>query len=180
MPILSSRSREQWAAVAVISGAAAVAATVGIAGAVSSTATTAPPVELTAKNRSLPGIVPGEPVKPRTPHRAPQPPPSPVRLPSPPVRIIEVAAPAPSAPVAPQSGNWDAVAACESGGNWATNTGNGYYGGLQFSQSTWDAFGGGAYASRADLASKSAQIAVAEKVLAGQGAGAWPHCGSRL
>ncbi|WP_225803326.1 transglycosylase family protein [Streptomyces sp. NK15101] len=75
---------------------------------------------------------------------------------------------------------WDAVAQCESGGNWAINTGNGFYGGLQFTNSTWAAFGGTAYAPRADLASKAQQIAVAEKVLAGQGKGAWPSCGVGL
>ncbi|MFI5686041.1 transglycosylase family protein [Streptomyces sp. NPDC051636] len=75
---------------------------------------------------------------------------------------------------------WDAVAQCESGGNWSINTGNGYYGGLQFSASTWAAYGGTQYASRADLASKSQQIAVAEKVLASQGKGAWPVCGKGL
>lgn len=75
---------------------------------------------------------------------------------------------------------WDEVAACESGGNWSTNTGNGYYGGLQFSQQTWDSFGGSQYASSADQASKSQQIAVAEKVLAQQGQGAWPNCGGPL
>lgn len=74
---------------------------------------------------------------------------------------------------------WDRVAACESGGNWHINTGNGYYGGLQFAASTWRSYGGGAYASRADLASKGAQIAVAERVLAAQGVGAWPVCGPR-
>ncbi|MER6130886.1 transglycosylase family protein [Streptomyces sp. NPDC001815] len=75
---------------------------------------------------------------------------------------------------------WDAVAQCESGGNWSINTGNGYYGGLQFSASTWAAYGGTSYASTADQASKSQQIAVAEKVLAGQGKGAWPSCGVGL
>ncbi|MFF4824292.1 transglycosylase family protein [Streptomyces sp. NPDC001312] len=75
---------------------------------------------------------------------------------------------------------WDAVAQCESGGNWSINTGNGFYGGLQFTNSTWAGYGGTAYASRADLASKSQQIAVAEKVLAGQGKGAWPVCGKGL
>ncbi|WP_432033507.1 transglycosylase family protein [Streptomyces antibioticus] len=75
---------------------------------------------------------------------------------------------------------WDAVAQCESGGNWSINTGNGYYGGLQFSASTWAAYGGTAYASRADLASKTQQITIAEKVLAGQGKGAWPTCGVGL
>jgi nucleoid-associated protein YgaU len=68
---------------------------------------------------------------------------------------------------------WDAVAQCESGGNWSINTGNGYYGGLQFSQSSWEAAGGLQYASRADLATKDQQIAVAEKLLAMQGPGAW-------
>ncbi|MGV9451799.1 transglycosylase family protein [Streptomyces sp. NPDC003635] len=75
---------------------------------------------------------------------------------------------------------WDAVAQCESGGNWSINTGNGYYGGLQFSASTWAAYGGTAYASTADQASKAQQIEIAEKVLAGQGKGAWPHCGVGL
>ncbi|WP_406366292.1 transglycosylase family protein [Streptomyces sp. NBC_00645] len=75
---------------------------------------------------------------------------------------------------------WDAVAQCEAGGNWSINTGNGYYGGLQFSASTWAAYGGTAYASTADQASKSQQIAIGEKVLAGQGKGAWPTCGVGL
>jgi murein DD-endopeptidase MepM/ murein hydrolase activator NlpD len=74
---------------------------------------------------------------------------------------------------------WEKVAACESSGNWAVNTGNGYYGGLQFSGSTWAAFGGGQYAPRADLATRDQQIAVAEKVLDGQGPGAWPTCSVR-
>lgn len=75
---------------------------------------------------------------------------------------------------------WDQVAQCESGGNWSINTGNGFYGGLQFTNSTWAAYGGTAYAQRADQASKEQQIAVAEKVLAGQGKGAWPNCGVGL
>ncbi|MEU9145599.1 transglycosylase family protein [Streptomyces sp. NPDC048349] len=74
---------------------------------------------------------------------------------------------------------WNKVAACESTSNWRINTGNGYYGGLQFSQSTWRAFGGAAYAPRADLATKDQQIAVAEKVLKGQGPQAWPQCGKK-
>jgi nucleoid-associated protein YgaU len=82
-------------------------------------------------------------------------------------------------PANADSVNWDAIAACESGGNWSINTGNGYYGGLQFSAGTWRAYGGGAYAPTANQASRSAQIAVAEKVLAGQGIGAWPTCGKR-
>ncbi|MEV3967507.1 transglycosylase family protein [Streptomyces sp. NPDC050698] len=74
---------------------------------------------------------------------------------------------------------WNKVAACESTSNWSINTGNGFYGGLQFTQSTWEAYGGRAYAARADLASKDQQIAVAEKVLDGQGPGAWPVCSAR-
>jgi hypothetical protein len=75
--------------------------------------------------------------------------------------------------------NWDAIAQCESGGNWHINTGNGYYGGLQFSRSTWQANGGGKYAGTADNASRSEQIAIAERVLRGQGIGAWPVCGKK-
>lgn len=75
---------------------------------------------------------------------------------------------------------WDAVAQCESGGNWSINTGNGYYGGLQFSASTWAAYGGTAYAATANQASKSQQITIGEKVLAAQGKGAWPTCGTGL
>ncbi|KDN83194.1 transglycosylase family protein [Kitasatospora cheerisanensis] len=74
---------------------------------------------------------------------------------------------------------WDRVAQCESGGNWGINTGNGYYGGLQFSSSTWRAYGGGQYAPSADQASRSQQIAVAERVLASQGPGAWPVCSGK-
>ncbi|MFG2504568.1 transglycosylase family protein [Streptomyces rubiginosohelvolus] len=74
---------------------------------------------------------------------------------------------------------WEKVAACESSGNWAINTGNGYYGGLQFSGSTWAAFGGTEYAPRADLATREQQIAIAERVLDGQGPGAWPTCSVR-
>jgi resuscitation-promoting factor RpfA len=76
--------------------------------------------------------------------------------------------------------NWDGVANCESGGNWSINTGNGYYGGLQFSQSTWEAYGGLEFAPRADLATKDQQIIVAERTLDGQGVGAWPTCGKYL
>ncbi|MEE1929422.1 transglycosylase family protein [Streptomyces sp. TRM 70351] len=68
---------------------------------------------------------------------------------------------------------WDRVADCESSGNWAINTGNGYYGGLQFKQSSWEAAGGLRYAPRADLATKDQQIATAERLLAMQGPGAW-------
>ncbi|MGW7072839.1 transglycosylase family protein [Streptomyces sp. NPDC054855] len=74
---------------------------------------------------------------------------------------------------------WNKVAACESTSNWSINTGNGYYGGLQFKQSTWEAYGGTAYAPRADRATKHQQIAVAEKVLKAQGPQAWPVCSER-
>lgn len=73
------------------------------------------------------------------------------------------------------SANWDAIAKGESGGNWGINTGNGYFGGLQFKQSTWDQFGGSQYAPRADLATREQQIAIAERTLAAQGPGAWPN-----
>jgi resuscitation-promoting factor RpfE len=72
--------------------------------------------------------------------------------------------------------NWDAIAACESGGNWAISTGNGYSGGLQFTPSTWRANGGSGSASGA---SREEQIRVAENVLRTQGIGAWPVCGRR-
>ncbi|MER5213371.1 transglycosylase family protein [Streptomyces sp. NPDC002838] len=80
---------------------------------------------------------------------------------------------------AADSGVWDRIAQCESGGNWHINTGNGYYGGLQFSGSTWRAYGGTAYAPTADQASKDQQIAVATKVQRAQGWGAWPTCSAR-
>jgi hypothetical protein len=75
---------------------------------------------------------------------------------------------------------WDQVAACESGNNWAINTGNGYQGGLQFSPSTWTGHGGGEFAPSADQATREQQIVVAERVLASQGPGAWPTCGTGL
>ena len=91
------------------------------------------------------------------------------------------AAPAPPVPaehpVAATSHDWDAVAQCESSGNWATNTGNGFYGGLQFTESTWSAYGG---SGNPAAASKAEQIRVAENVLAGQGPAAWPVCGTSL
>ena len=94
-------------------------------------------------------------------------------------------APAPSAPSAPSStaggstangAMWDRIAKCESGGNWSINTGNGYYGGLQFDNQTWLGAGGGAYAPRADLASRTQQIAVANTVYADRGLQPW-QCG---
>ncbi|MFF7240377.1 transglycosylase family protein [Streptomyces collinus] len=71
---------------------------------------------------------------------------------------------------------WDKVAECESGGSWSADTGNGYYGGLQISQDDWDRYGGGQYASSADQASRSQQIAVAEKILADRGTTPWATC----
>jgi uncharacterized protein YabE (DUF348 family)/transposase len=75
---------------------------------------------------------------------------------------------------------WDALAACESSGNWAINTGNGFYGGAQFDQNTWERSGGLRYAPRADLATREEQIAIAEVTRARQGRGAWPVCGAKL
>jgi hypothetical protein len=83
---------------------------------------------------------------------------------------------APASANAATSSEWNAVAQCESGGNWADNTGNGYYGGLQFSASTWSGFGGTAYAPTANEASPGEQMAIADKVVAVQGWGAWPVC----
>ncbi|WP_374224371.1 transglycosylase family protein [Streptomyces sp. ISL-94] len=74
---------------------------------------------------------------------------------------------------------WDCVADCESGGRWAVNTGNGFYGGLQFRQPTWESYGGLSFARRADLASRVQQIRVAEDVIGRQGWGAWPVCSKR-
>ncbi|MUL68187.1 hypothetical protein BOO86_27200 [Mycobacterium sp. CBMA 234] len=77
-------------------------------------------------------------------------------------------------------GEWDLVSRCESGGDWAINTGNGFHGGLQFTSATWSSFGGGQYAAEAQRATKEQQIAIAERVLASQGRGAWPVCGGPL
>ncbi|WP_448616553.1 LysM peptidoglycan-binding domain-containing protein [Modestobacter sp. URMC 112] len=85
-----------------------------------------------------------------------------------------------AAPASASEYDWTAVAQCESGGNWQINTGNGYYGGLQFSSSTWTGHGGGEFAARADLASPEQQVTVAERVLKTQGVGAWPTCGKQL
>ncbi|HSU75252.1 MAG TPA: transglycosylase family protein, partial [Terrabacter sp.] len=96
-------------------------------------------------------------------------------------------APKPAAAPAPSTGGsssgaglnlarasmWDSIAQCESTGNWHINTGNGYYGGLQFLTSTWLAYGGGDFASRADLASREQQITVANRVYADNGTSQW-------
>ncbi|NED01923.1 LysM peptidoglycan-binding domain-containing protein [Streptomyces sp. SID6648] len=81
-----------------------------------------------------------------------------------------------SGATAAEAATWDRVAECESGGMWSADLGNGYYGGLQLSQETWSAYGGTEFAPRADLASRSQQISVAEKVLDDQGPKAWPSC----
>nr|WP_250544432.1 resuscitation-promoting factor [Corynebacterium pseudotuberculosis] len=85
-----------------------------------------------------------------------------------------------SAPAVADGSVWDQLAQCESTGNWAINTGNGFSGGLQFTDSTWAGFGGTAYAPRAHLATREQQIAIAQKVQASQGWGAWPACTSKL
>jgi LysM repeat protein len=85
-----------------------------------------------------------------------------------------------AAPAADAAPNWDMLAQCESSGNWSINTGNGFSGGLQFTPSTWAAYGGTQYASSAYQATREQQISVAEKVLASQGANAWPGCTAKL
>ena len=105
--------------------------------------------------------------------------PAPVAAVSVPQAAAPAAAPVSTAAPASSGGaNWSAIAACESGGNWSANTGNGFYGGLQFTEQTWLGYGGGQYASSANQASAAQQIAVAQRVLAGQGIGAWPVCGA--
>ncbi|MBB1254706.1 transglycosylase family protein [Streptomyces alkaliterrae] len=82
-------------------------------------------------------------------------------------------------PCRPTASPWDCLARCESSGDWSANTGNGFYGGLQFWQPTWEEHGGREFAERADLATREQQIEVAERVLANQGWGAWPVCSVR-
>lgn len=112
---------------------------------------------------------------------APAPPPITAAPKPKPAPVKPKATPAPRA-VAPAvgAGRWDQLAYCESGGNWATHTANGFSGGLQFADSTWRSFGGTAYAPMAWQASREAQIAVAEKVLASAGWVAWPACSRKL
>jgi len=111
-----------------------------------------------------------------TPRPAPEPEPAPQPA-SQPAQPASPSAPAPAV----SGGPWDALAACESGGNWAINTGNGYYGGLQFSSGTWLAYGGGQYAPTANLASREQQIAIASKVRDARGGyGDWPACSAKL
>jgi uncharacterized protein YabE (DUF348 family) len=117
----------------------------------------------TAPKPAAPKTIPAAPAPPKTTTPAPAPPPAPVTTPPPAGGL-----------------NWDAVAQCESGGNWAINTGNGYYGGLQFSASTWISNGGGVYAPTANLATKAQQIAIANKLYTARGAAPWPTCGKYL
>jgi resuscitation-promoting factor RpfA len=98
--------------------------------------------------------------------------------------VVAVAAAAPVVAVAAPSHAttvraWDRLAQCESSGRWHINTGNGYYGGLQISASTWRAYGGSRYAALPSRASKAQQIRVAERIRRGQGWGAWPVCSVR-
>ncbi|TFV61054.1 resuscitation-promoting factor [Mycobacterium sp. PS03-16] len=95
--------------------------------------------------------------------------------------VLRVGAkPGTEVPPVRQGATWDALAQCEAGGNWAINTGNGYYGGVQFDQNTWERNGGLRYAARADLATREEQIAIAEVTRARQGWGAWPTCSGRV
>lgn len=95
--------------------------------------------------------------------------------------VVRVGAkPGTEVPPVSQGATWDALSQCEAGGNWAINTGNGFYGGVQFDQNTWERNGGLRYAQRADLATREEQIAIAEVTRARQGWGAWPTCSGRL
>ena len=93
---------------------------------------------------------------------------------------LEPPAPPPPRVVSRPLGVWDRLAACESTGRWSANTGNGYFGGIQFDRGTWLRHGGGMFAARADLATREQQIVVGERTLAAQGWGAWPACSRRL
>jgi resuscitation-promoting factor RpfE len=139
----------------------------------------APPADLPPAPDAPPPPAPDAPAPPApdAPPPAPDAAPAP-DAPAPPAPPADDApAPAPAkAPIKAYSVNWDAIAACESGGNWGISTGNGYAGGLQFTPSTWRANGG---SGSANGASREEQIRVAENVLHSQGIGAWPVCGRR-
>jgi len=95
--------------------------------------------------------------------------------------VLRVGAkPGTEVPPVSNGATWDALSRCEAGGNWAINTGNGYFGGVQFDQNTWERSGGLRYAGRADLATREEQIAIAEMTRARQGWGAWPTCSGRI
>jgi hypothetical protein len=124
-----------------------------------------------------PADLPPAPDAPPPPAPDAPPPPAPDAPPPPAPPADDAPAPEPAkAPIRAYSVNWDAIAACESGGNWSINTGNGYAGGLQFTPSTWRANGG---SGSPNGASREEQIRVAENVLHSQGIGAWPVCGRR-
>ncbi|MFE3291691.1 transglycosylase family protein [Rhodococcus sp. NPDC059234] len=96
-------------------------------------------------------------------------------------KVVRVGSkPGTEVPPVTNGSTWDALAQCEATGNWAINTGNGFYGGVQFDQNTWERQGGLKYAARADLATREEQIAIASKTQQTQGWGAWPSCTSRL
>jgi hypothetical protein len=93
-------------------------------------------------------------------------------------KIIKIGTKQPPQPVVSNGSAWDRIAQCESGGNWSINTGNGYYGGLQFDQQTWNAYGGSQYAPLPSQATREQQIAIAQKVHDARGGySAWPVCG---
>jgi hypothetical protein len=95
--------------------------------------------------------------------------------------VVRVGAkPGTEVPPVGNGATWDALAQCEAGGNWAINTGNGFFGGVQFDQNTWERNGGLRYAARADLATREEQIAIADVTRARQGWGAWPVCSGRV
>lgn len=95
--------------------------------------------------------------------------------------VLRVGAkPGTEVPMVSNGATWDALSRCEAGGNWAINTGNGFYGGVQFDQNTWERNGGLRYAGRADLATREEQITIAEVTRARQGWGAWPVCSRRV
>jgi uncharacterized protein YabE (DUF348 family) len=95
-------------------------------------------------------------------------------------QLVTVGTKAVAVPPSTSGLNWDALAKCEAGGNWAINTGNGYYGGLQYNAGTWLAYGGGAYAPLPSQATREQQIAIGEKTYAARGTSPWPRCGHLL
>lgn len=166
-----------WLSAALFGGATAVAATPAVSIA-----------NPTTRHKTEPSVTnSGQPHQPRAATIVLANPPSPASVvtahtPSPAqAAASDATVPVTAAPPAPAASDsvWDRVAQCESSGRWNANTGNGHHGGLQFQPSTWRAFGGGKYAATANKATKAQQIEIAEKVLAGQGPGAWPTCGKR-
>jgi hypothetical protein len=96
--------------------------------------------------------------------------------------LVTIPTAAPPAPAVAFDGNtvWDTLAKCESSGNWAANTGNGYYGGLQFSVATWNGYGGAEFAAYPHQATRAQQITVAERLRAARGYQPWPACRAKL